>query len=189
MVQGENTVAATGRADEGEEIDRIMKEIEDLEKKMDGDPSQAEAAAPAAAPTPVAQAAPPPAPAPVAPSPELSAGTDPNRGALASSDEDPHPLAPPAAKVLPMRPQAQSNSVSHDSLAETDAVPARDEPLMRSDSSPGDGGLALKIGGCTEVNLEFTRSDISVSLSCTDEALVISTNQGAEFRIPFKRAA
>lgn len=166
MVRGDK-LEATGHADEGEEIDRIMKEIEDLEKKMDTEPA-AEASAPAKA-----TATPTAAPA---------AG-----GALDNLDES---VFEPPSKVVPMRPSLVARSdESGESLAETDAVPARDEPLVRSGASSGDGGLSLKIGGCTEVNLEFTRSGMSVSLSCSDEGLVISTDQGAEFRIPFKRSA
>jgi hypothetical protein len=158
--------AGTTGANEGEEIDRIMKEIEDLEKRMDTTDEEPAAEGAKSAPAPVAK---------VEAEPSQHAEDD---------DEVESPLAPePTAKVVPMRPNV------HDSLAETDAVPARDEPLMRSESSPGEGGLALKIGGCTEVNLEFTRSGISVSLSCTNDALTITTDQGAEFRIPFKRTA
>jgi hypothetical protein len=162
----------TGHADEGEEIDRIMKEIEDLEKKMDTEPvaeASAPAKAPATATTPATTAAPP------------------TGGALDDLDDS---VFAESSKVVPMRPPVATRSDDvGESLAETDAVPARDEPLVKNGSSSGDGGLSLKIGGCTEVNLEFTRSGMSVSLSCSDEGLVISTDQGAEFRIPFKRSA
>lgn len=147
MVRSDKNAAEAGNpAGEGEEIDRIMKEIEDLEKKMDT-PAEQHAEAQAAAP---AQA-------------DVAQG----------------------AKVVQMRP-AQTGA---ETLAETDAVPAPDEPLFKEQagSSTADGGLSMKIGGCTEVSLEFSRAGMSVTLSCTDEALTISTDQGAEFRIPFKR--
>lgn len=147
MVRSDKGSAAEANSGDGEEIDRIMKEIEDLEKKMDA-PAEAEAAAPAPAAEPEAEA--------------------------------------PQAKVVQMRPVSAA-----DTIAETDAVPAPDEPLFKETAghSTGDGGLSMKIGGCTEVSLEFTRAGMSVSLSCTDEALTITTDQGAEFRIPFKRGA
>lgn len=149
MVRSDKSAAEAGTPNgEGEEIDRIMKEIEDLEKKMDAPAEQqpeAQAAAQADSPADTAQ----------------------------------------GAKVVQMRP-AQTGA---DTLAETDAVPAPDEPLFKEQSSSaGDGGLSMKIGGCTEVSLEFSRAGMSVTLSCNDEALTISTDQGAEFRIPFKRS-
>lgn len=154
---------APGRADEGEEIDRIMKEIEDLEKKMDtGAPEPAEAAA---------------APAASAESAEE---------AEAEEAEAESPFGAETGKVVPMRHAAAPVA---ESLAETDAVPPRNEPLMRASNDAGDSGLSMKIGGCTEVNLEFTRSGITVALSCNEDALVITTDQGAEFKIPFKRSA
>lgn len=132
---------------EGEEIDRIMKEIEDLEKKMDDQPD-AEAA---------------------------------------TANE---PESTQSAKVVPLRSGMDTMAASPmDSLAETDAVPAPDEPLFKESSSVAEGGLSLKIGGCADVSLEFARAGMSVTLSCTDEALTITTDQGAEFRIPFKRGA
>ena len=177
MVRGDKDsareVGTPAGADEGEEIDRIMKEIEDLEKKMDSSPAEED------------------------PANETNVGSSAlgsnalGSNALASAESNPEtdPDEPenvdsePSSKVVPMRPSIV------ESLAETDAVPARDEPMVRGNESSGDGGLSLKIGGCADVNLEFTRSGMSVSLSCTDDGLVIRTDQGAEFRIPFKRTA
>ncbi|MBI3557150.1 MAG: hypothetical protein HY074_12875 [Deltaproteobacteria bacterium] len=153
-------------ADEGEEIDRIMKEIEDLEKKMDTSPTDAGEVETGKQNNPVAASE---------PNPETEQEEQP--------EEQEHFTSRPSSKVVPMRPSVV------ESLAETDAVPARDEPLMHPSDTHGDGGLSLKIGGCADVNLEFTRSGMSVSLSCSDEGLTIRTDQGAEFRIPFKRTA
>ncbi len=158
-------------ADEGEEIDRIMKEIEDLEKKMDTSPDSS-GAEPESETQAVKQNN---TVAAAEPNPETESEDEPQEFDTLSPE--------PRSKVVPMRPSIV------ESLAETDAVPARDEPLVRATDSQGDGGLSLKIGGCADVNLEFTRSGMSVSLSCTDEGLVIRTDQGAEFRIPFKRTA
>lgn len=143
MVKAENS-APNG---EGEEIDRIMKEIEDLEKKMDDEPGAE----------------------------QVASGGESN--------------VAQGSNVVPMRSgmDAMANS-SVESLAETDAVPAPDEPLFK-DATAADGGLSLKIGGCADVSLEFTRAGMSVTLSCTDDGLTITTDQGAEFRIPFKRGA
>lgn len=129
------TQPETQAADEAGEIDRIMQEIEDLEKKMD-------------------------------------AGSD-----MSNETEN--------NKVVALHQKSEGES-----LAETDAVPPADEPLMKADTlSEGNGGLSLKIGGCSEVSLEFSRAGISVTLTCNDENLCITTDQGAEFRIPFNRAA
>jgi hypothetical protein len=147
MVRGDkavdNEVTKPTGSEEGEEIDRIMKEIEDLEKRMDEDAPQAEAD-----------------------------GSD-------TKDEE----TSEGGKVVALRPEVS------DTMAETDAVPASDEPLMHESQGTGDGGLSMKIGGCTEVSLEFTRAGVTVSLSCTDDGLCITTDAGAEFRLPFKRTA
>ena len=132
------TEATAASAEESGEIDKIMQEIEDLEKKMDD-------------------------------------------GSDMSNDAE-------AGKVVELRKKTDS-SVS-ESMAETDAVPASDEPLMMKDENTAvDGGLALKIGGCSEVSLEFSRAGITVTLTCDQENLCITTDQGAEFKIPFNRAA
>lgn len=140
MVRSDKNAASPAAGDEGGEIDRIMKEIEELERKMDTTGGE-EAQAP--------------------------------------------------QKVVSIRPAAPAEEPPHrESLAESDAVPASREPLMRTSSaSSGGGALGLRIGGCAEISLEFTRSGMTVTLSCTDDVLMITTDQGAEFRIPFKRAA
>lgn len=169
MVRSDNnSLAQVGASEEGEEIDRIMREIEDLEKKMDTAPEQ-EGQAESTTPRASAESEHEPV----------------EKESLVEDSQD-------TSKVVPMRPQVnpQVNRMMTDTLAETDAVPPRDEPLMRSDESAArDGGLSLKIGGCTEVNLEFVRAGVSVNLECSDDGLRITTDQGAEFRIPFKRTA
>src|SRR5690348_10893121 len=117
MVQGGKNSAAVANAptnsNEGEEIDRIMKEIEDLEKKMDTPPSETSE-------DPTQAQTQPPAP--------------------------PAEAEAPAAKVVPMRQSAPAPVA--ESLAESDAVPVSDEPLIRESSdASGEGSLALKIGG------------------------------------------
>ncbi|MBI3543027.1 MAG: hypothetical protein HY075_07120 [Deltaproteobacteria bacterium] len=159
MVRGDKSEAGAPSAAEGEEIDRIMKEIEDLEKKMDTT-GEEETVAKRTEPEATAVA-----------ETETTEADD-------ATEDDLH-----TSKVVPMRPALA------DTLAETDAVPARDEPLVRAGDGSEAGGLSLRIGGCTEVNLEFTRAGVSVQLSCSDDGLSITTDQGAEFRIPFKRSA
>lgn len=167
MVRGDKDAAAQANTDpnETEEIDRIMKEIEDLEKKMDAPAENTEKPATlerAAAESPVA------------------------------SIKDEAPMESdsiPSARVVALRPDRPDRPEVTESMAETDAVPALDEPLLRDSQDNGSAGLAMKVGGCTEVSLEFTRAGMTVSLSCTENGLCITTDQGAEFRIPFKRGA
>ena len=75
-------------------------------------------------------------------------------------------------------------------MAETDAVPVADEPFMKDDNAPSESGnLAMKIGGCATISLEFERAGLTVSFECTETGLTITTDQGAEFRIPFMAKA
>src|SRR5579871_6821097 len=167
--------APGGSSNEGEEIDRIMKEIEDLEKRMDTEPAAEDVEEQQL-----------PAPDLARETAIAAASRYEDQDQEKEEDEPEQPVAstPPPSKVLPMRPSFS------ESLAETDAVPARDEPLVRgSQGAAADGGLSLKIGGCADVRLEFSRAGFSVTLSCDNEALSITTDQGAEFRIPFKRSA
>lgn len=148
--------------DDHEEIDRIMQEIENLEKKMDESTSGPEASA-----------------TPAEASSEGSGSVE-----SSSPEESVEPSGEEAGgKVIAFRGQSGGES-----MAETDAVPASNEPLMRGVSDP-EGGLSLRVGGAAEVTLEFSKAGVTVSLACTDEGLTISTDQGAEFRIPFRRAA
>ncbi|MEW6056226.1 MAG: hypothetical protein AB1540_06400 [Bdellovibrionota bacterium] len=143
MVRSDKDSAAQVSTDEGEEIDRIMQEIEDLEKRMDP--------------------------------PQETEQTSLDTRAAQETQE--------SAKVVAL------HAPTAESLAETDAVPAPDEPLVRSAPTGDQGDLSLKIGGCTQVSLEFSSAGMTVTLSYSDDALSITTDQGAEFRIPFKRGA
>jgi hypothetical protein len=188
MVQGGKNPAGTApqaNGQESEEIDRIMKEIEDLEKKMDS-PTDPQSLTPE---TPTAEAQ----------TTKVDSGekesaisgfggemtTDKGNAPSQADFEEAEVAAAASDKVVPFR----GASAAIESLAESDAVPVEDAPLIHDTNSEADGGLSLKIGGCAEVALEFTRAGMTVSLSCTDEGLTITTDQGAEFRIPFKRAA
>lgn len=165
---------------DSEEIDRIMKEIEDLEKNMDSETDAVQQKAEAEA----------------SEAEKLAKGTDHDAGqqgeATTISDDTNQELAGIMAEqpsnVIPMN---RNTDMQTESLAETDAVPASDEPLMKAPSNVGaaDGALSLKIGGCAEVALEFERAGMAVKLSCTDQGLTITTDSGAEFRVPFKQAA
>lgn len=133
MGQGDK-MGAAGQDDAGE-IDRIMKEIEELEKNMET-------------------------------------------------------AAEPAGNVVSLRPETVPSAAmdAADSLVESDAVPPTDEPLIKSEQTPaGEGSLSLKVGGCAEVNLEFSQAGVAVTLHCDAEGLSITTDQGAEFRIPFTK--
>lgn len=137
---------------EQHDIDKIMKEIEDLEKNMTGSSQSA----PAAATEPMAQ----------------------------NTTE-----TTPTDNVLSLKVKKATPVVEEVSMVETDAVPVTNEPLFKSSSSTGDGNMSLKIGGCADVSLEFEKSGMTVTLSYSDSGLVITTDQGAEFRIPFNKKA
>ncbi|MBI2607128.1 MAG: hypothetical protein HYW49_13720 [Deltaproteobacteria bacterium] len=157
MEQSNKNVAAVAESsgEEGQEIDRIMKEIEDLESKID---------------EPVA---------------ETGAVNAPQDETAASA------VGNTAGNVVPLRAsdQYETSTKYEETMAETDAVAVQDEPLMRTESEGGNGNLSLKVGGCAEVQLEFTRAGITVTFQCSDTGLTIMTDQGAEFRIPFQDKA
>ncbi len=149
MVQSDNLVQAvdSGINEEAAEIDRIMEQIEDLEKKMETEPA-----------------------------------------------------VTPDAKVIPMHPaerrdtsgavESQTAHSISESLVETDAPLTEKGPLLQNiDTVAGDGSLSLKVGQCSEISLEFARSGITITLSYNEDGLCISTDQGAEFRLPLKKAA
>lgn len=162
MVRGdaESQGSSSNSPKEEAEIDRIIKEIEDLEKKMDSADTE---------PTSDAGA---------------SAEAESNTESSGESIEEPNE----SAKVYPIHSNASTQSDS-ESLAETDAVPASQEPLLQGGNADGGGSLAMKIGGCTEVSLEFSKAGLQVTLTCNDEVLCITTDQGAEFRVPLKKVA
>jgi|GEM_PF-1695451 len=170
MVQGDKEVAQP--QDDTGEIDRIMKEIEELEKNMGAAPAAAPAAGPVVAPE-----------AAVAPAPVKDAATqEPVAPVSAETNEDDNMHH----NVVPLH----ADSGDSESLVESDAVLTNNEPLMKSDSQyEGDGALALKVGGCAEVQLEFTRAGVAVTLHCSDDGLSITTDQAAEVPIPFRNAA
>ena len=149
--------------EEGQEIDRIMKEIEDLESKVD---------------EPVAEAGAVNAPQET----DEEKSEDETAGSTVGNT---------AGNVVPLRAsnKYETSTKYEETMAETDAVPVQDEPLMRTESEGENGSLSLKIGGCTEVQLEFARAGITVTFQCSDTGLTIMTDQGAEFRIPFQSKA
>jgi hypothetical protein len=165
------------KAQEGEEIDRIMKEIEDLEKKMES-PTELDKNAEGQSAlqevekemTSVAEAV-------------ASAETE-----SEATPETPEPfLEEEVSNVVELRRNAAVQE--SDSLVETDAVPPQSDAPLFQGSTEASGSLGLKVGGCQEITLEFSRAGLAVSLTCTDEELKIRTDQGAEFRLPFKKAA
>lgn len=165
MVHGDKTATA-GAMTDGDEIDRIMKEIEDLEKKIDVPSAKTDV------PTPEVSA-------------EVSTETKTQDNApLQTEAPEESVIEPDLAKVVPIRP------TMGESMAESDAVRVNDEPLMKTESETQESGsLGLKVGGCATVSLEFEKAGVVIRLTCSDSGLVISTDQGAEFRIPLKSAA
>ncbi len=140
---------------EQHDIDKIMKEIEDLEKNM----STTSQSTPAAA-------------------------TETQSSAITETT--------PTDNVVPLKAKKTTPVVEEVSMVESDAVPPpSSEPLFKSSSSysSGDGNMSLKIGGCADVSLEFEKAGMTVKLTYSDTGLVISTDQGAEFRIPFNKKA
>lgn len=169
------------------EIERIMKEIEDLERKLS--PESTPAPSTTTTPEPAALS---PEPTPPPPPP----ATEPTAPTLTAVAPPPPPTASPqdvseslaeAIAVTPITPtfNTQENTMSPNTPNLSDET----ESLLTSTSfeSPlaGDGSLGLKVSGCTEIQLEFARAGVSVSLFCTDTGLVIRTDQGAEFKVPF----
>lgn len=145
-----NTAAVNTATDENNEIDRIMKEIEDLEQNLD------EPAVDAAPPTPEAKI-------------ENNATGD-KMSTEPEKNENEN-------NVVAIRPKSGFDEAFE--ATGTDSV--ENEESYASES----GTLSLKVGGATEVNLSFEKAGVAVSFSCTDDGLVITTDQGAEFRIPF----
>lgn len=144
MVQAKKSDTATG---DEHEIDKIMKEIEDLEKGMEAD----------------------------APAPE------------AKVDEAPQAASDNVVALHPNNSEEQAG-YTEGSLVESDCVPVSQEPLMKSEDTMNENGnLSLKIGGCAEVSLEFERAGMIVTFQCSEDGLTITTDQGAEFRIPFAK--
>lgn len=135
-------------ATEEEEINKIMKEIETLEKTIE----------------PIAQAQSPASSVPPVP-------------VVTQSTEVPHSTPVVNAPLT----QVVNNA---------SAIPTRVAPLPTVPTAGNQGGsFSLKVGECTQLNLEFEQAGIIVTVAYSPEALTIFTNQGAEFRVPFKRAA
>ncbi len=157
------------KAGDEQEIDRIMREIEELEKKVDETVSASNDSTNTSATQAVAQ--------PIKSEPVKEANNVDN--------------------VIPFKglttveatKQEDSTEPNFESMAESDAIPVHNEPLMKG--LPGmnnaNGNLSLKVGGCTEVTLEFEQAGMVVTFQCSEEGLKISTDQGAEFRVPFTK--
>lgn len=50
----------------------------------------------------------------------------------------------------------------------------------------GGGGLAMRVGGCQAISLEFEQNGVRVTLTLEKDTLAISTDSGAEFRVPLR---
>ncbi len=74
-------------------------------------------------------------------------------------------------------------------LAAATAREEGDGDVTSGATAAGEGNLALSVGGCTSISLEFAQSGMKVTLRYEDDALVIKTDGGAEFRVPFRKAA
>ena len=167
------------KAQEGEEIDRIMKEIEDLEKKMESPTELDKNAEGQSALQEVEK--------------EMASAAAEESVASTESEPEGTPeasepfLEEEVSNVVELRRNATVQET--DSLVETDALPPQSDAPLFQGASETAGSLGLKVGGCQEITLEFSRAGLAVSLTCTDEELKIRTDQGAEFRLPFKKAA
>lgn len=189
---------AQGSAQDSEDIDKIIQEIEGMEKELDNvsatlpkdvekqilDTAGAASAASAADPvgTPVAPVAPA---APTAPAPVPSVAKSPATTTTPSAAET---AAPSFLNVVSLHPPKVETPVT-ESLAESDAVMATHEPLAFERGASGEGNLGLKVGGCTSISLEFEQAGMRISLRLEGDTLSISTENGAEFRLPLRRAA
>ena len=137
--------------DDSGEIDRIIQEIEEMEKSIDEvQPKAAETAkvVPLRAETPPAATA----------------------------------EAEPAAPSL-------KDPIGFDQALAVATAREEGDGDTSGMAATGDGSLALSVGGCTNITLEFTQSGMTVTLRYENDALVIKTDSGAEFRVPFRKAA
>ncbi|MGE4234209.1 MAG: hypothetical protein AB7F43_12845 [Bacteriovoracia bacterium] len=153
MSQGDNRDAPVKSEGGESEIDRIIKEIEDLEKSIDDGEEKNEGT-------------------------QSAADTIESEVALETSA--PEAAAEPAPKKH-LRAVPTSTS--------TASTPATEASSSASSSTASDASLGLKVDGCTAVTLDFSLSGTQVSLVCDGESLRITTESGAEFNIPLRKAA
>lgn len=176
--------------DDSGEIDRIIQEIEEMEKGMDQSPAEAVSASaeetPDAAPEGVdlegiVEDIPPEA------SEETNDDFEKLSNASTGANDGP---AFNREKVVPLRavPQLQEADLEAESPSTGSSAPGVNFDSIASNPSEG-GGLALRVAGCTNIALEFTHNGLSVSLRLEEDVLAITTDNGAEFRIPIKRQA
>lgn len=162
MTQSKSGAAKS--VEDSQEIDRIIQEIEQMEKSID----QVEAQTPEPAkvvPIRAAEATP-------------SSATD----VTETSASEATALDGESEGV-----EAPSSTVS-DPIGFDKVLKAATERAATS-TSPGEGDLSLSVGGCSTITLEFGRAGSRVTLSCDDDQLTITTDTGAEFRVPFRKTA
>ena len=165
------TQSATNPVDDAGEIDRIIQEIESMEKEMDNVKAAPATKASPVAPTNSAQPEALPEPVPASTSEHTPVERDVFEEALAESS---------TAKVVPIRDLGVEATEHMDSSFGGSGL---------SGASVGSGGLALKVGGCSTISLEFEQDGVRIALRLESETLSISTDAGAEFRVPLKRKA
>lgn len=73
------------------------------------------------------------------------------------------------------------------SLTEAVTKTNQENYKIASNSNEVLSNLGMQIKGCAEIKLEFSQVGVVVNLTCTQEGLFIVTDQGAEFKIPFKK--
>ncbi len=178
MTDAANSNTGSGFSNQSDEIEKILAEIEGIESKT--------ATATTAETTPDTSAH---ALAPQNPSEPVDTATN-----AEIFDHETEGAASPNAKVIPIK----NTKIATESLVETDAHVVHPDPLaFETTTTPagdthgyeqsfGGGGLALKVGGCAAISLEFEQNGTRVILTLEKDTLAISTDSGAEFRIPLK---
>ena len=155
-------MAKTMKNDDNGEIDKIMQEIEDLEKKMDETSVEAK---------------------------DDASGQDVDADNVVNLRDDSDIEDAPTEETV--NAHGPLDEVDAEDLTSSDLEDSDSDatPIRRNSSGSSNNGLSLHVGEVSNISLEFARHGMTVSLSCTDDGLVIKTDQGAEFRVPFKRAA
>jgi hypothetical protein len=176
MTQGAKKTEET-QAESGD-IDRIIQEIEEMEKSLDSTPQTADATDEAVASESLEES-----------------GSEESNNVVAlkarQADAEAHtsvdsPVS--SGGALDTFDQALKEATARGEDSRNAALRAssdRGSPAVGRST----GDLSLAVSGCSSITLDFSRAGIQVTLSCDEEGLCISTDNGAEFRVPFRRAA
>jgi peptide deformylase len=90
-------------------------------------------------------------------------------------------------------PSEEESELTHMGSARSGTKPSKVVPMRTpgadSMSSSEEGSLSLKLSGKMKLDLEYVTSGHRVTVSFQEEAFVVQLDGGAEFRLPFKKAA